>query len=179
LNFNGSADGYTLPGFFNLGSAALFIVARYRDKDTDGQYLFFGRNSAVLIGSRFGIVPGANTTAFVVDSSSGIGSVASDEVWHVFEGLHVGTTARHFIDGSERGNSSRTSTAAVENIGVCCSVANNGIIVGGYCNCQVGEIIIVNNLDNQTKIEGYLAWKWGLTPSLPALHPYKNERPTI
>jgi hypothetical protein len=27
------------------------------------------------------------------------------------------------------------------------------------------------------KIEGYLAWKWGLTANLPSTHPYKTSRP--
>jgi hypothetical protein len=28
------------------------------------------------------------------------------------------------------------------------------------------------------KVEGYLAWKWGLSNSLPATHPFKNAAPT-
>jgi hypothetical protein len=30
---------------------------------------------------------------------------------------------------------------------------------------------------DRQKIEGYLAWKWGLTGSLPSTHPYKTSRP--
>ena len=30
---------------------------------------------------------------------------------------------------------------------------------------------------DRQKIEGYLAWKWGLTGNLPSTHPYKNSRP--
>ena len=39
----------------------------------------------------------------------------------------------------------------------------------------VGEIIIFNSVIGTTQrqqIEGYLAWKWGLTASLPSSHPY-------
>jgi len=27
------------------------------------------------------------------------------------------------------------------------------------------------------RVEGYLAWKWGLTSSLPAFHPFKKVSP--
>jgi hypothetical protein len=36
----------------------------------------------------------------------------------------------------------------------------------------------VPSTDNRQKIEGYLAWKWGIVASLPAAHPYKNAAPT-
>lgn len=44
----------------------------------------------------------------------------------------------------------------------------------------VGEVIIVPDVastDTRQRIEGYLAWKWGLTDDLPSDHPYKNEPP--
>ena len=33
------------------------------------------------------------------------------------------------------------------------------------------------DLATQQKIEGYLAWKWGIQDNLPSDHPYKNRRP--
>jgi hypothetical protein len=45
---------------------------------------------------------------------------------------------------------------------------------------DVGEIILCSGALNDTdvkKVEGYLAWKWGLQGSLPSTHPYKNEPP--
>lgn len=44
------------------------------------------------------------------------------------------------------------------------------------------ETLILNRAlttDERQKLEGYLAWKWGLTANLPAGHPYKNAAPTI
>ena len=46
---------------------------------------------------------------------------------------------------------------------------------------DIGEFISFNqNLTSQQifAIEGYLAWKWGLHPSLPATHPYKQFPPS-
>jgi hypothetical protein len=44
-----------------------------------------------------------------------------------------------------------------------------------------GEMIVLNTSDFSTieKVEGYLAWKWGLEGKLPADHTYKNAAPQV
>lgn len=47
---------------------------------------------------------------------------------------------------------------------------------------QIGEIVIVSGdltVANRQKLEGYLAWKWGLEANLPSNHPYKLLPPTV
>jgi prepilin-type N-terminal cleavage/methylation domain-containing protein len=47
---------------------------------------------------------------------------------------------------------------------------------------SISEIIMLGQIPSNSNIrllEGYLAWKWGLTGNLPAEHPYKNSAPTI
>jgi hypothetical protein len=47
---------------------------------------------------------------------------------------------------------------------------------------KIAEIIVVGNAVTASirqKIEGYLAWRWGLVGDLPAAHPYKVVPPTI
>ena len=48
-----------------------------------------------------------------------------------------------------------------------------------YSNVIVAEVILVVNTDQATRqrIEGYLAWKWGMTANLPAGHPFKSAPP--
>lgn len=41
------------------------------------------------------------------------------------------------------------------------------------------EIIGFPDNTQQERVEGYLAWKWGLVANLPAGHPYKNSPPII
>lgn len=51
-----------------------------------------------------------------------------------------------------------------------------------YLNGQMAEVVIVQSVLSTTdrqKLEGYLAWKWGLQADLPVGHPYKNTPPTI
>ena len=45
---------------------------------------------------------------------------------------------------------------------------------------KIAEVIFTNaalSTTNRQLIEGYLAWKWGLTSNLPNDHPYKNIAP--
>jgi hypothetical protein len=64
---------------------------------------------------------------------------------------------------------------------------NVGYSIGGQYNTSrrmhgvMGELIMVETTDTTTrqKIEGYLAWKWGLQANLPVDHPYKNAAPTV
>jgi hypothetical protein len=52
----------------------------------------------------------------------------------------------------------------------------------GYTNFYSGytaEILIYSKFlthAERQRVEGYLAWKWGLTGQLPAAHPYAGGR---
>ena len=51
-----------------------------------------------------------------------------------------------------------------------------------YMNCQIAELIIslsAHDTDTRQRIEGYLAWKWGLESNLQITHPYKNNPPIV
>lgn len=56
--------------------------------------------------------------------------------------------------------------------------SNNNSAFAGAIN----EVLVVpttlSTTDRQ-KLEGYLAWKWGLQANLPVGHPYKNTPPTV
>lgn len=47
---------------------------------------------------------------------------------------------------------------------------------------KISEIIAINfvpTTQDRERIEGYLAWKWGLAANLPAGHTFKNTPPTV
>ena len=51
---------------------------------------------------------------------------------------------------------------------------------GWDARCKYSEIVFVDEstaLDEQQRIEGYLAWKWGLEGSLEVGHPYEDNPP--
>jgi hypothetical protein len=54
-------------------------------------------------------------------------------------------------------------------------------IAGRGWSGPISEVIATPSLlstTNRQKLEGYLAWKWGLTANLPVDHPYKTTPPT-
>jgi len=54
-----------------------------------------------------------------------------------------------------------------------------GFRTGGAFSGVMGELIIkpISSTTTRQKMEGYLAWKWGLEGNLPSDHPYKNAAP--
>jgi hypothetical protein len=51
---------------------------------------------------------------------------------------------------------------------------------GEFLNGQVAEVVICSDFLTtleKEKVEGYLAWKWGLVSSLPGGHTYKSSAP--
>lgn len=89
-------------------------------------------------------------------------------------------TVDFYKDGADDGTPGSTAlTGDVDNTGV--------LYVGNRSNADrsmsgsLAELIIVEHatgtVDERTKIEGYLAHKWGLTGSLPADHDYKTDPP--
>jgi hypothetical protein len=65
-------------------------------------------------------------------------------------------------------------------------VAGNAIVLDslalGTFTGLIGEVVVtytaISTTDRQ-KLEGYLAWKWGLQANLPVGHPYKDAPPTV
>ena len=55
------------------------------------------------------------------------------------------------------------------------SIGSDGIATRGWRGLIYEVILSASplSLDDSQKLEGYLAWKWGLTNNLPANHPYK------
>ena len=59
-------------------------------------------------------------------------------------------------------------------------VLSNGISLGtGLANSSIAAFIVVNNYTLLTRVEGYLAWRWGLSAQLSGDHPFKNRPPLI
>lgn len=59
-------------------------------------------------------------------------------------------------------------------------IGNANKVSSNQLDGTIGELLMYtgNSTDSEVeKIEGYLAWKWGLQGSLPASHPYKSQKP--
>ena len=86
-----------------------------------------------------------------------------------------------FRDGTQQvTNTTNAGIAAVPgaSLGIGANQSGNFDINGQY---QIYELLLYDtylNTTEQQKVEGYLAWKWGLQANLPGGHPYKNAAPT-
>jgi hypothetical protein len=49
----------------------------------------------------------------------------------------------------------------------------------GSIEGYIAEVVSFADSTQQERVEGYMAWKWGLEGNLPVGHPYKNQPPLI
>ncbi len=89
-----------------------------------------------------------------------------------------------YVDGGTGGSSGGTSalfSTGTNTVGwnaapLLGSAAGLAAIFSGW----IGELLITSakeSAGNRQKVEGYLAWKWGLTGQLDSTHPYKSSAP--
>lgn len=66
--------------------------------------------------------------------------------------------------------------------GVLTNLSFNGVVGSSELSfCYIAECLVFSpqlSTTDQQKVEGYLAWKYGLQDSLAANHPYRNQAPT-
>ena len=57
----------------------------------------------------------------------------------------------------------------------------NGAVGVQSSTYKIAEVVIVNSITStdKQKMEGYLAWKWGIEANLPSGHPYKTAAPLV
>jgi len=90
---------------------------------------------------------------------------ANAQVYSTYDGTLSGPTAFQ--------TAGNTSNTASQGMGVADRATER---LDGY----ICEIIVIENditTDTRQKLEGYLAWKWGLEDNLPLTHPYKGAAP--
>jgi hypothetical protein len=96
-------------------------------------------------------------------------------------------TSLGYLNGTQVTSSSGTyNQQAADNYGILIGCHfdsfNNNTIAGlTFAKVYISEVLIYNSflsLSDQQRVEGYLAWKWGLQGSLPANHPFKRWPPS-
>lgn len=197
LTFDGSND--RLAGTTNLSGLSqdvsglsLFVVRRFLAEPAAVQHIIAISTSAAgtlrsIVGG--GIVAQRNTTGsrrLDGDSFQSIsGSVSIGTAWNVVGGVFdfANTDAFLYVDGTQAatngsfqsaGNTSNTAPAVI-------TLGSNPGQVGAFFAGDLAEVIAINGAattDIRQRIEGYLAWKWGLESLLPGGHPYVSNPPT-
>lgn len=153
-----NSNGYYVRAGMHRGGAANSLVLDGRRLDSDS----------------YGSVDG--TTAALGD-------------WSIASGVidYEATSLRLHVNGSLIGQSDAFQTS-----GLTSDTPSQFLTLGHYTNLSnvvelpmdgdFAEVLVVRgavDLTTRQKIEGYLAWQWGLEGDLPVDHPYKSAAPTV
>jgi hypothetical protein len=83
-----------------------------------------------------------------------------------------------WVDGAASHNSAANGAYTAPILGLCTNFVTGTNGFNGAWGETVFSVFKWTAGERQ-KVEGYLAWKWGLVANLPASHPYKNRPPLI
>lgn len=141
--------------------------------DADQDFLFSGTET----GAPRIAVRRATTNAWqIFTESSLIGSPIGSalEGFNYIPSFYFNSTA-----SSIRLNGAILNTGSIQNHSFTSLNIGGNYLEQSNMDGLIGEMIAFANPADQEIIEGYLAWKWGLTSNLPLSHTYKNNRPKI
>jgi hypothetical protein len=177
LLFDGSNDIMTNSSFaMSTANMSVFLVRR-QVSETGSRTWNIGKNTdeqgAIREGSNGS---GTRFYGYRWPENQGV-SLTGDLLSHVTCYVKTGTALQEaYIDGTLEGNNTATLT----------TFTSEQMSIGAFgsieANVEFAEMVVVSSAlstaDHQ-KMEGYLAWKWGLVANLPSDHPYKDAAPTV
>ena len=172
VTFSAATGSWTPASQVNLTAYSMFFVTR-QTGSTNGTIF---KNSDFSSPQSFGYSSGQKKILNINMSPFSNGSaVTSDTLWDIVS--HTRTQNGPYVfnwNGSLLYSGASSTNTPLQNL-----------IISGpsqASDCQVAEVILYNSVLTSTqvsKIEGYLAWKWGLVGNLSSSHPYKNLYPTV
>lgn len=92
-----------------------------------------------------------------------------------------GTGVTDYINGDENVNTSSQTLADSSSVNINVGNTMHNLSSANYFDGRLGEVILITGVvstSTRQKLEGYLAWKWGLEGNLPSGHPYEDAAPT-
>jgi hypothetical protein len=189
VQFNGTTDYLrnSSPFMWDNGEADFYVVCKAQDtvfsrliaegndSDENPIYTLFQVNGA----SDLGIYARDDAGAFVATVTLESGEV--DNVQKLYMVRDDGSNCVARINGG-----SESIQREIDRTGH--TLTLNNFTLGAlkfdsnlrYIDADINEVVVTSNLSDadRQKIEGYLAWKWGIEDDLPVDHPYKNSTPT-
>lgn len=160
VHINNKGGGATIYG-------RLFSFAASGQQDynnTNGILLTYGTSSGISL---------YRNSATVCSTS------AINNTWALVDAQRNGTSGKISLNG----NSYSTGSTSSANQNIQRSrIGNDFNAIDSGMNGYIAENILLTYIptsDVETKLQGYLAHKWGLTANLPAGHPYKTTPPYV
>jgi hypothetical protein len=101
---------------------------------------------------------------------------------YIFTGIHQNNSLVGLRNGNADGSNSGSYTLRT-NLGTSPLYIGSSPLFSRYTNWQIGEVIITNNaalsVPDRLKIEGYLAWKWGVAGDVVTSSQFLSRPPLI
>jgi hypothetical protein len=181
-------DGYLTGAVVDESAVSIFAVRKCNNPGGSGSVY---SNSIFDTADRlsFSSSDGIRFDNFNSDARFGVdGGFASEAntstAWQIQCGTYEnGDSARLYLDAVQvdTGNASGAivTESSVYTIGRFLE-DSSGTVDTKKADLFLAELIITPSVVTESvrqKIEGYLAWKWGLEANLPAAHPYKTAAP--
>lgn len=182
-----SAHVLNNDAFEPFGAFSAFAVVNLNGPSTSGgTFVLIGGSNRTEFGQLdfgegyrdIGIISKAGT-----ENGSGFGADVAKYVPAIYGFSYDGSGAATTDYGLQVDGSVETVVAS----GAFGWLAEVGFSIGGrpvqklsYLKGQMSELIYLPSIlstDDRQKLEGYLAWKWGLVANLPSDHPYKINPP--
>jgi hypothetical protein len=181
IQFDGVNDFLTSSSAFPItGNPSFSVFSVHKCGSSFSQAFGWGSNSAArgatVFGASFAFLGG--NTFFAATQPA---AASTYQIGYTKAPGAINATSNLYLNGGlNNGTGHSTSTPNIEDpysliigrLGPITNVFDDGIFF---------EIVILASTastDTRQRIEGYLAWKWGLTANLPAGHPYKTVGPT-
>ena len=169
VRFDGSNDFLSIVSTLGISAQPLTVACVWKMANANQQAIFQSSltNTAVYINAVGDLEMIAGT---------GRSTAITKGAWRNTLNIFNGASSLFSIDGTTStpaspGTNSPTGTLYVGS-------ANGG--ASYWLNGDMGELLFLNtspSTDDRQKLEGYLAWKWGLT--LASGHPYELVAPTV
>ena len=171
----------------NAPAVSIFLVVAYNNYTTSRRAVNVtavstGATRVVLFGTAGSLQSLARRlSAEAISVSSGTPAAANTPVIHGSQLNFVNNSNTEVVNGV-------VATAATFSSGAGNSESNLiNFEIGAAVTTQLflgtmAEAIFISGILSTTdrqRLEGYLAWKWGLVANLPSGHPFKNTPPTV
>ena len=175
FTFNGIRDEFTTSYTDRPAAETVFAVVTWTGTD-DGEYPILGTSTSGGRGYHVTQTAGTPSIRWHKNGTGGYASTGGIEsgVKFLSSGVFTGTGGTTGVNGGAQ------STSAAFTLTAGSATTSIGSGTAGYFKGTVYEIVVysVALTESQRKrVEGYLAWKWGVQTSLPASHPYARFRP--
>ena len=173
VGFNAASSQFMTLNTPYTSSHTIFIVAT---PTSASQVYLFGRGSGVTGSAPTMIMNYVGTQLEYFPASDGSTRSSYGSPTSTFVACYVrnyGTSVIGTLNGTQVFTS--TTPTSEPHPTVAWSHLGQAGIGAGYYTGTIYEFLIYSNALSTTQrqsVEGYLAWKWGINPSLPAIHPF-------